>query len=137
MNLFPVTVRDGEIDFGAAGRLPVPADGAPREGGLTLGVRAEKITVRPDDAAEGLEGHVTMVENLGAESVVAVKLGRAGESAEVGAAARDLHYARVAGEVTVTPGQPCRVVFDLAGASWFDPADGSRLEHAPALPDVA
>jgi multiple sugar transport system ATP-binding protein len=138
MNLFPVTVDGGEIDFGAAGRLPVPAGGAPRAGELTLGVRAEKITILPENAAEGLEGHVTMVEHLGAESVVAVKLGRAGESAEVGAAAaRDLHYARIAGEVTLEPGQPCRVAFDLAGASWFDPADENRLEPAPALPDAA
>ncbi len=134
MNLLPVTVTDARIDFGDAGTVPVPGAGAPTSDEVLLGVRAEKIRLVPDGAVDGLLGHVMVVEQLGAETVVGFKLGAAGHAGELGAAAaRNLYYARMPGDVTFEAGAPCRVQLDLAGASWFDRSTGERLEEHSAV----
>jgi multiple sugar transport system ATP-binding protein len=135
MNLFPVTVADGQIAFGDGGTLQVPAEVPPTPDEVLLGVRAEKIRLVPDDgAADGLAGHVMLVEQLGAETVVGFKIGAADHTGELGeAVARDLHYARIPGDVSFEAGAPCRVQLDLTGASWFDPATGGRLEEHSAV----
>ena len=96
-----------------------------------LGIRAEKIAISANGSSEGLPGVVAMVEHLGAETVVGFKLGEDADTTSVGASTyRDLHYARIAGDADLTHGQPCRIKFDLAGVSWFDPATGLRVEAA-------
>ncbi|WP_157252208.1 ABC transporter ATP-binding protein [Nonomuraea typhae] len=96
-----------------------PMNLLPRDGGL-LGVRAEKVTI--SRAPGGLRGQVVVVEHLGAETVIAFTLD-----------SRELHYARMPGDVTFPPGGECRVDLDLTGASWFDAETGERQE-APSSP---
>jgi multiple sugar transport system ATP-binding protein len=130
MNLIPVeAVADG-VRIPDAGVLRTPeapvAEGRP----VTLGIRAEKISLAA--GGEGLRGHVAIVERLGAETVVGFRFGDA-EAATLGAGAvRDLYYARIPGEVDLVAGDPCSITPNLAGASWFDPASGERLETAVA-----
>jgi multiple sugar transport system ATP-binding protein len=114
MNLIPGTVAGGEL------RTPggaLPADGPPGE--VLAGVRAEKVRVTAD--GDGLRGRVVVVEDHGAETVIAFTLGEATE----------LYYARMPGDAALPPGSDCRVSLDLTGMSWFDPATGGRVA-APA-----
>ncbi|PRY00808.1 ABC transporter ATP-binding protein [Allonocardiopsis opalescens] len=136
MNLIPAEAAAGTVRVESGGALELPAsdpDRAPQDGALTLGVRAEKVRIRPaSEGGPGLEGHVTMVEHLGAETIVGFKFGPAAASGEVGAAAsRDLHYARIPGDVVFDFNEPCRIELDLTGASWFDPESGERITGAP------
>ncbi|GAA0938275.1 ABC transporter ATP-binding protein [Nonomuraea longicatena] len=91
-----------------------PMNLIPRDGRL-LGVRAEKV--RLTDAEGGPRGTVAVVEQLGAETVVAFTL----------SGAKDLHYARMPGDVVFAPGTEVRVDLDLTAASWFDRETGRRL----------
>lgn len=87
-------------------------------------MRVERISV----GEEGLVAHAVTVEHLGAETIVGFKLGPA--TTEVGAAAsRDLHLAKIPGELQLEPGAECRVRLDLDGTSWFD-VSGDRLAEA-------
>ncbi|EME51708.1 ABC transporter ATP-binding protein [Amycolatopsis decaplanina] len=123
MNVLPVRVQDGTITVDGQ-TLPAPADCPVSAGEVQLGVRAERISV----GEEGLVAHAVTVEHLGAEMIVGFKLGPA--TTEVGAAAsRDLHLAKIPGELQLEPGAECRVRPDLDGASWFD-VSGDRLAEA-------
>jgi len=123
MNLFPVTVHEGQATV--EGGTAVPAEGLP-DGPALLGVRAEKVRVTA--TGPGLPARVAVVERLGAETVVGFRLGAAPAGAELGAAAvRDLHYAKVPGDVALAVDDGCRVLLDLGGACWFDRDNGARI----------
>lgn len=128
MNLLPVTVLDGAVDLGQAGRL---ATGAP-PGALAvgdaaiLGVRPERI--RLERGGPGLAAHVAIVERLGAETIVGFRFGESGSATLGAGAVRDLHYARIPGDVDFVQGDDCVVAIDPTGASWFDQATGVRVE---------
>ncbi len=132
MNLMGVDVTSEGIDIPGAAVLAFgPGQGRPAPGRVLLGVRAEKISIEKATAKEGIAAHVTVVEHLGAETVLGFKFGPATDNAELGeAASRDLHYARLPGTVDIAPGADCRVVFDMASVSWFDVDSGARLEVA-------
>jgi multiple sugar transport system ATP-binding protein len=113
MNFFPATVRDGGAEL--PGGLVVPLPGHAAEGArITVGLRPQHLRLaNPDDPA--LEAEVTLVEALGAETVV---------HATLPGGARIL---------TVLPGQPglhrgdrVRLDFDREALHGFD-ADGLRL----------
>lgn len=98
---------------------------------IRLGVRAEKITVvaRGATIVDGLRGYLTLVEHFGSETVAGFKLGLMCESPELGAATtRDLHYARLVGDLPLAVGDVCQIGFDLADAVWFDTDSGERVE---------
>jgi multiple sugar transport system ATP-binding protein len=131
MNLFRGSVVDGRFRLANSGEEPFagPLD-APARGEVVLGVRAEKISITEDGqgASGGLSAHSVVVEHLGAESVVGFKLGPPSAEAELGAAAsRDLHYARLPGNVGIRPGRPCRVHLQPESLCWFDPQTGQRI----------
>ena len=134
MNLMTVTVTAEGVDMPGAAVLPLdPGHARPDPGQVLLGVRAEKIRLEPASSTEGIVAHVTVVEHLGAETVLGFKFGPATDHAELGeAAARDLHYARLPGSVGIASGADCKVVLDMASVSWFDVGSGVRLEVAPA-----
>jgi ABC-type sugar transport system ATPase subunit len=103
-----------------------------------LGVRAERISVEPPEAvgAETPLAHVVVSEYLGAETVVAFKLGRRTDEPEQSAVGRrDVLQARIPGERHLTPGADCAVRLDLTNASFFDVDSGERLPVA--VPEVA
>lgn len=136
MNLLPVEVSEGKIllnsmeiaDAHAPDRLPKGTTG----GAILMGVRAEKISLDTEAQGEGLlPAVVTLVEHLGAETIVGFKLGADAVTNAVGVSTyRELHYARLPGDVLFTPGQTCSVSLDLAGVSWFDAESGRRVDDA-------
>lgn len=97
-----------------------------------MGVRAEKISVHTEGRPEGsLPAVVALVEHLGAETIVGFKLGESAVSNAVGVSTyRDLHYARLPGDVPFAPGQTCSVSLDLTGVSWFDVESGRRVDDS-------
>ena len=129
MNLMEVDVRDGWVEVPGAGTVQLTgAARPPGDGRVVLGVRAEKVTLEPPSSHAGLPGHVALVEHLGAETVVGFRLGHIESPSELGeAASRDLFYAKLPGDVDLAAGSACRVVLDLANASYFDPPSGLRV----------
>jgi len=132
MNLFAGAVQSGRFRLTESDLEPVAVpEELPAAGQLFLGIRAEKIVLTDDDgrASAGLPGYVVVVEHLGAESIVGFKLGALVSEMAVGAAAsRDLHYARMPGDVSLRVGSACRVHFEPDGACWFDAQTGQRLD---------
>lgn len=136
MNLFHGIVTDGRFRLADSGEelFAGPVD-APVNGPVILGVRAEKISIDEEEAGvEGLPAYPIVVEHLGAETVVGFKLGSPSAEVALGAAAsRDLHYARLPGDVGIRSGRPCRVRLQPHNLCWFDSATGQRIaEGQPA-----
>lgn len=145
MNLLQADVTDTGL---VVSDIPIPnsAEAAARLqqlgiNNIQLGMRAEKISVHPDapSVPGAINGHVAAVEHLGSETVVGFRLGVADSNLAVGAAAtRGLHYAKLAGDVPFTVGDPCQVSFDVSNAVWFESESGERIdiyddETAPRL----
>jgi hypothetical protein len=98
-----------------------------------LGVRAEKMSVAPSDAvaSDTMPAHIIVSEYLGAETVVAFKLGRRADQTEQDTVAKhDLQQARIPGELHLTPGADFTVRLDLTNVSFFDVDSGERLPVA-------
>ena len=134
MNLFAAEVReDGLVVAGLAvsnSRETAARLRAVGRSTIQLGVRAEKISVdaAKEPIANALGAYVAVVEHLGSETVAGFKFGAMGEHSEVGAAAsRDLHYAKLIGDVPLTVGQVCQIGFDIGDAVWFDSNSGERI----------
>jgi ABC-type sugar transport system ATPase subunit len=93
-----------------ADRLPL--NGAARP--VTLGVRPEHLTIGPPDQANA-QGEVYMVEPMGREQVVDVRIGE-----------RSLQVIAPAA-LAVRLGEPVGLTFDATKLHLFDPAAGERL----------
>jgi multiple sugar transport system ATP-binding protein len=137
MNLIEGGIDAGMIKLGEA-NLPLPQAlaAAGREAGrdpVLLGIRPNALTLAAPGGQGQLAGTVSLVEHVGAESVVAVKLSHA-------ATAHDEEGA-VAGEIMITtqgyselkPGDPVSVVPDLSEAVLFSRSTGEQLRAGLAL----
>ncbi|HEY4455166.1 MAG TPA: ABC transporter ATP-binding protein [Pseudonocardiaceae bacterium] len=69
MNLLDGMVKSGHIQAAGA-RLPLPLGLNRVDGPIKLGIRPEYLTLRPADAADGITGKVSIVENLGVTALV-------------------------------------------------------------------
>ncbi|POR49256.1 ABC transporter ATP-binding protein [Bosea psychrotolerans] len=137
MNLIEGRIEGGMIMLGEVS-LPLPhalaaaARGAGRDPVL-LGIRPNALTLAAPGGQGQLTGTVSLVEHVGAESVVAVKLSHA-------ATAHDEEGA-VPGEIMITTqgyselkaGDPVSVVPDLSEAVLFSRSTGERLRAGLAL----
>ncbi len=126
MNLIPVTVTEGRAAL--ADGVVVDVDDLPvdaTETDVLLGVRAERIRV--SEPGDGFAARVVIVERLGAETIVGFRFGHADAATLGDAVVRDLYYARLPGDVSLSVGDDCSVVLDTRDASWFDAASGQRL----------
>ena len=116
MNLIPAERRGSEL-ITAAGTLAVPSElAAVPEGEVTLGARPESLSL----ASEGLQGAVTLVEMLGAETQVHCLL--AGGATLVVRQGHD--------EVRPDLGDTVRVAISPASLHAFDATTGARIEAA-------
>jgi multiple sugar transport system ATP-binding protein len=92
MNLADCTVRDGQADLGGQG-IRVPAELAERAkavGQLKFGVRPENIRLRAQDSDDlSVPAEVSLLEPLGSETLVTLKIGRAEMVARCGADFRE------------------------------------------------
>ena len=126
MNLLDVRRSGGEgsrIEVGSADLRPCLFDAGPAAAGvsgdLTLGIRPQAIGLC--GPGEGrIDGKVDIVEHLGDETVVNVRLGSGGSVLVV-----------VQGDAALTSGQPIGLTFDLDHAHLFA-ASGERLETSSA-----
>lgn len=136
MNIFDATVRNGQVFIeghpvsgSTAWAAKLTAAGLDA---VTIGVRAEKLVIgEGPDTNDGmtLEGHTLVVEHLGAETIVGVKMGEARPGDDIGAgASRRLHYSRMPGEQHFSNGAACTVSFAPDSVHLFDPVTGDRIE---------
>lgn len=111
--------------------MPVQLQGlAGAQGGdAVLGVRPNALTVAR--AGQGLAGTVSLVEHVGAESLVAVRLTQAQTlHEEEGNAGADV-MVTLPGYTDLRAGEAVVVGLDLAQAVLFDAATGRNLALAP------
>jgi multiple sugar transport system ATP-binding protein len=136
MNLIEARIEPGRDLVVGHSELPLPphlaALAGPVARDVLLGVRPHTLTLGGD---AGLAGRVVLVEHVGAESIVSVRLEGArtahGEDGEAG----DEVMVVVSGYSDLQAGQGVRLTLDLAEAVLFS-RDGTRIT-APALPRAA
>ncbi|MGG5819101.1 ABC transporter ATP-binding protein [Falsiroseomonas sp. HW251] len=98
--------------------------------GLLLGVRPSAFTLDAPDAPGTLPGEVMLVEHVGAESLIAVRLVEAKTAHLDEGDVRDEVMVTVAGYSDLQPGQRVGLGVDLAEAVVFRGADGRRVDAA-------
>ncbi len=119
MNLADCTLASGRADLGGGTRIAVPADLAARAGAaatLKFGVRPENITLaRQDESDLEVPAEVSLLEPLGAETLVSLKIGATEMVARCNAAFRD------------PPGTRLPVHMNPRHLHLFDAASGAAL----------
>jgi multiple sugar transport system ATP-binding protein len=123
MNLADAAVAGGSADIGSGVHVPLPARLASHQGACKLGVRPENLRLAPQAGDIALPASVSLLEPLGSETLVTLKLG----AAEV--------IARLAASFREAPGTPVVLHVDPAHLHLFDPQSGAALASTPAAHD--
>lgn len=100
----------------------------------SVGVRPEKITIGDPPAGRdslAINVHTVVVEHLGAETVVGVKVGAATSAlGDVGGgASRKLNYVKLPGEHQFTTNANTNIQFALESVHLFHPVTGDRIDR--------
>jgi multiple sugar transport system ATP-binding protein len=124
----PMNVLDGEVADGvfrhASGELPLP--GVPARGPVTLGFRPEHVELAAPGS--GLAGEIYVVEPLGNETLVTVRV----DGALVNVRA-DAEFARPVGERCALRPAPRQVhVFDRESGRRYEGGEREWLTDSPA-----
>ena len=118
MNLADCTLSGGQVDLGGA-QIVVPAELARRAASapkLKLGVRPENLGLAPTSAdAQRVPAEVSLLEPLGAETLVTLRIG----SAEM--------VARAPASFREKPGTPLHVYLSPQHLHLFDATSGVAL----------
>jgi multiple sugar transport system ATP-binding protein len=127
MNLIAAEVADGALAVGTA-RLPLPAGAVHAGAGkVWLGLRPGALRLTATGAPGALAGTVSLVEHIGAESVIGVALdGVHTAHDDDGAPTREV-MVTLPGYADTRAGQAVGVAFDLSAFSLFDRASGARV----------
>jgi multiple sugar transport system ATP-binding protein len=135
MNLIKATIEGGQLRVGeAVFALPphLVSLALRNRQEVLLGIRPEDLTIAPRGTPASLAGEVALVEHIGSESLIAVRLTHA-ETAHV---AEEEDQAQ-SGVMATTPGysdlkvgDPVSLGITLANAVLFSPANGERLQAA-------
>lgn len=112
MNLLPVKLSPGQVELPGGGIVAMATPAVVPSAGL-LGIRPEHLRSDP----EGFEGTAEIVEPLGADTLVTVKVGEADT----------LVTARLPGEAEIAVGSRLRLGFDRHNAVLLDAQSGVRL----------
>jgi len=112
MNLVDASVDSGHADLGDGVSVPLPPHLSSRGGICKLGVRPENLRLAPEPGDISVAAQVSLLEPLGSETLVTLKLG----AAEV--------IARLAASFREAPGTPVRLNLNPAHLHLFDPASG-------------
>jgi ABC-type sugar transport system ATPase subunit len=112
MNFLPVKVAHGAFDLPGGGRLTAVAADSSYTGAADFGIRPEHLTLGNDGPS--IEGRISLIEPLGADTLVSVIVGE--------------HplVARLPGDASPVLGAPIRLVFSPSKAALFGP-EGLRL----------
>ena len=111
MNMLEATCTQGVLQLPDGQALAGTAQGS---GACLLGVRPEALRLHQALATEGLPGEIQLVEPLGAETLLSVRV------------AGRRWMARVPGETEWRPGQSCRVSWPADQQHLFDATTGVR-----------
>jgi multiple sugar transport system ATP-binding protein len=116
MNFVPATVTGDRVVLPGGGTMSLDGRRLP-DGPIVLGVRPEHLS----EATGELDAVVDVVEPLGSDTLVTVKLGDATLTARLGADAR------------ACPGDRLALRIDRAAAIFLDPASGNRVRPASSM----
>ena len=124
MNLLAATPEPGALRFGP---LSLPSAPAGTTAELLVGIRPSAVAVTPAGEPGTIAGEVAMVEHIGAESLITVRMHgvRTGHE-EDGLGANEV-MATEAGYSDLRPGTPVGLRLDLSEAVLFSAATGERL----------
>jgi multiple sugar transport system ATP-binding protein len=132
MNLIKARIDDGRLLVGEAA-FPMPAHLTPLalrgQQEVLLGVRPEALTIAPTGSPDTLAGEVALVEHIGAESLIAVKLKHA-ETAHVEEEEEQEQHGVMAttpGYSELEVGNPVAVGVTLSEAVLFSSRTGEQL----------
>jgi multiple sugar transport system ATP-binding protein len=115
MNFLPVMVQGDTVQLPGGGTLVMKATRlATRQGAAELGVRPERLRVVGADSPSQLRCSVTVVEPLGADTLVMMRC--EGHKLVV----------RLPGDSPLRPGDTAHLALDADAAILFDPATGQR-----------
>ena len=114
MNFLPVTVDGDAIRLPGGAALARGEQGERREGAAELGVRPERIRVVANAAEAHLRGTVSVLEPLGADTLVTVDC------------AGHVVVARLPGDCSLRLGEPVLLALDTDNLVLFDPQTGRR-----------
>ncbi|MBX3686383.1 MAG: sn-glycerol-3-phosphate ABC transporter ATP-binding protein UgpC [Rhodocyclaceae bacterium] len=124
MNLTPCSVvSNGDatsVTLGGTEKLSLPPAAREAINGteqLTFGVRPEDIRLQPREGTQPINGLVELVEPLGGESLVHVRVGD------------DLFVMRAEGRTTVESDRPITLHLDMQRIYLFDRKGGRRVYH--------
>ncbi len=86
MNLSPCVVKNGRADLGGGSAIALPEILAKFTGSATLGIRPENLHLTPVESADlCLSGSLSLIEPLGADTLITVRMGTTEMTARVGA----------------------------------------------------
>jgi multiple sugar transport system ATP-binding protein len=115
MNFLPATVRDGRVQVGGGSIGDAPS-GSVAGGSLTMGVRAENLTVDEQPGSNSFPVHVNVAEPLGSQNLYTVT---AGDGTVMKVSTRP--------EVLLAPGSTVHVSPMAGKVTWFDSSTGAAL----------
>lgn len=134
MNLIRARIEEGRLRVGEASfALPAHLAGVGLGNGreILLGLRPEALSITLTGGSGTLAGTATLVEHIGAQSLVSVKLTNAETAHEDEEQDQSGVTAVTQGYTTLQVGHPVNVGIDLSDAVLFSPQTGERLEPAP------
>jgi multiple sugar transport system ATP-binding protein len=115
MNLMDASVSGGQADLGEGVRVALPAALSGRSGPCKLGVRPENLRLANEVGDIAVPARVSLLEPLGSETLVSLKLG----AAEV--------IARLAASFREPPGTPVNLYLNPSHLHLFDSKNGAAL----------
>ena len=140
MNLVHARIDGGRLAVGEL-RMPLPAHlgvrGASSGAEVLVGVRPNALAIGTDPAQPGMAGTVALVEHVGAESIVTVRLDTARTAHDRDDGVGDEIMVTQAGYSTLQAGDKVRVSLDLTQAVLFSAESGQRISNDIPLPAEA
>lgn len=125
MNLIVTNRRGNELTVGST-ILPIAPPAIQTASDVLLGVRPNAVTVSSAPVEGALSGDVVMVEHVGADSIIAVRL-KDGRTAHDEDGDLDAVMVTVPGYCDLSIGQPVWATIDLGQAIFFTAKTGERI----------
>jgi multiple sugar transport system ATP-binding protein len=140
MNLMRARIDGAQLCIGEL-QVPLPAHlgvrGADSGAEVLVGIRPNALAVGTDPAQGGIAGTVGLVEHVGAESIVSIRLDTARTAHDRDGGQADEIMVTEAGYSTLRAGSKVRVSLDLNQAVLFAASSGKRISRDIPVPAEA
>ncbi len=129
MNLILARVAGEILEFpsGIKVKAPTCPEGYDE---ILLGLRPENIHLaesKDDDRGDVTTAFVSVIEHLGAETLLGFRFTRSDAHGLGEAAARNVYYLKSPGTMEFSPGDQLLIDLNIGRARWFDPKNGRRI----------